>query len=104
MKAITLDRATAFALINGQVDGVMAKRSVPREMIGRKVIIHAKGFDTGNFRSRMPAVGIGYATFGEALPQLNGDCFWPVTSVEPWAKLIRAPGRAGFWTWSYEHG
>lgn len=49
-------------------------------------------------------MGVGYVTFGEAIPQLNGDCWWPVLSFESWDKAIPAPGRRGFWAWSYEHG
>jgi hypothetical protein len=104
MKAISLDRMTAFGVVAGTVGAITMRRSVPREMIGRKVVVHAKTFDGGSFRYRLPAVGVGYATFGEARPRLDGDCDWPVTSFEPWATLIPAPGRTGFFIWHWAHG
>jgi hypothetical protein len=100
MKAISLDRATAFAIADGAALGVMAKRSVPSEIIGRCLVLHAK---RGRSAAE-PAAGLGYVWFGEALPQLNGDCWWPVAKVEKWNKLIIAPARTGFWVWSYAHG
>jgi hypothetical protein len=102
MKAISVEAATAFAIRAGSVDGIMAKRSVPREIVGRKMVLHAKRAPGRD--APAPAHGCGYITFGEAVPQLNGDCWWPIASFEPWATMVPAPARSGFWSWSYKHG
>lgn len=94
MKALTLDNAEAHDLVRRGKAGLIRKRSVPREIIGQRVVIHAKA------TKLCPALGIGIVIFGEAIPLLNGQLLWPVTFAEEWETKYPAHGRAGFWEWN----
>lgn len=93
MKALTLPFKEAYAIARGDQTTLIRPRSLPRELEGRWIVIHARG-DKG-----MPARGIGRMKFGESVARLDGFCDWPIICAGTWDRIVFQRGRAGFWPW-----